>query len=251
MHFAAWLRLDLLSRPFARLQWQLCFSVLLGTSLPVTVLASGAAETTLTSDISYAVPSLEGLAGCTQGSTPASVVQCDRAGGEVVTLTGSNFGPSGAAVLIGDLACKSVAHDPTTPHNKLTCILPSGGGEALPVRILQRNTADASQNSSPLSLSYATCGLGVQPISYATYLSQSSLALGDCVPCQEGTFSDDFSHDRVGSISTYGSFSCCFLLLMSLAVVVFGYSARVAPLVDLAPTHLVSKSQFPNVKLAR
>ena len=51
--------------------------------------------------LSYAVPSIIGITGCTAGSSSTDIVLCARAGGDVVTVVGTNFGATGAAVFVG------------------------------------------------------------------------------------------------------------------------------------------------------
>lgn len=58
-----------------------------------------------------------------------STTECPRTGaGTVLTLTGSNFGPASPAaiVVVGSQYCQNVVHDAVTPHQQLTCSLPTG-----------------------------------------------------------------------------------------------------------------------------
>jgi hypothetical protein len=104
-----------------------------GTNQPV-VLTTGAQSSNSLS-LSYNPPSLSSLTP-TSGST---------AGGTTLTLQGTNFGASGAAVSVGGSACPVL----TQSHTSLTCALPAGVGVNQLVRL-----AVGGQTSGTLSFSY-------------------------------------------------------------------------------------------------
>jgi hypothetical protein len=80
--------------------------------------------------ISYAAPNITQLIGCdtpsSTGINTLSIANCPRGGGSNITVVGTNFGGSGATVLIGTSQCTNVIHDSFTPDNLLTCLLPTG-----------------------------------------------------------------------------------------------------------------------------
>jgi hypothetical protein len=96
--------------------------------------------------IEYGAPTVSGVSGCVdwQGATG----DCPVAGGTTLTITGSNFGAAGAAVLVGAVPCGSVVQDAADPHHRLTCVLPPGAGQDLPVLVVNRNV---STNAGSLS----------------------------------------------------------------------------------------------------
>ena len=80
--------------------------------------------------------------------------------GQHITLTGSNFGSSGAKVTVGDLACPVVSQS----HTQVTCTLPAGVGlkQAVIVTV-------AGQSSGSLGWDYpAPAVAGVQPATVPT-----------------------------------------------------------------------------------
>lgn len=79
----------------------------------------GLAQRTL---VSYVSATVSGVSGC------FSLVDCSRAGGDSITLTGSNFGACCASVIVGDVACTSVRHDDFNPHGLITCNLAADKG---------------------------------------------------------------------------------------------------------------------------
>ena len=159
--------------------------------------------------MSYSAPVITSVSGCTATSNPKKTVDCARAGGTTITLQGTNFGASGATVLIGSstvcsfallspsdslsaMQCNATTHDPVTPHTQVTCVLQGDNGVdrsvilfqvqclgCLPLLLscmrlaLQRG---GEITSSPGFVSYLQC----QPGYY-----QSDL---DCKPCPSGSY---------------------------------------------------------------
>ncbi|MFT3925363.1 MAG: IPT/TIG domain-containing protein [Myxococcales bacterium] len=99
----------------------------------------------------YGSPTIDSLSGCTdQGDT---TLACPRNGGVKLTIQGENFGASGAQVRIGEQNCLGVAHDVLTPHRKLTCTLPSGSGQNVPVWVV-----NGGSGGEAFYMSYAPAG---------------------------------------------------------------------------------------------
>lgn len=129
--------------------------------------------------VSYAAPVLTTVAGCGVPTTAFATVvtSCDRQGGNVLDVYGSNFGKSGANVLIGVSPCSNVIHDNLRPHSHLSCELPPGFGLDRPVLVLQGN--GAASLASSVAVSYTQCGPG----------SFQDSNLTTCALCNAGTFS--------------------------------------------------------------
>jgi hypothetical protein len=107
--------------------------------------------------LSYAAPSITNVIGCDTSSS-LSTTNCDRNGSTILTILGRDFGPSGATILIGSVLCNNIIHDPITPHNKLTCRLPSGNREDRSLVVVQRNGA---VSQTPAFVSYFQCPAGI------------------------------------------------------------------------------------------
>lgn len=88
------------------------------------------------------------------------------AGTAQLVINGANFGPSGASVLVGGIACLNTQHASSSSsssassavaapaaaaaHAQLTCTLPSGRGTALPVVVIQSSgVISATANDTP------------------------------------------------------------------------------------------------------
>ena len=84
--------------------------------------------------ISYALPSITSIAGCSTQST-MHATDCQRVGGDVIVIDGDNFGGEGATVLVGRGKCGNVTHTPGKEHTQLTCRLAAGNQELLPVTV--------------------------------------------------------------------------------------------------------------------
>src|SRR4051812_41254278 len=57
--------------------------------------------------VSYAVAEIVSVSGCV-GDTLLSTIRCNRTGGNILTISGSNFGAGGALVLIGSDLCQDI-----------------------------------------------------------------------------------------------------------------------------------------------
>jgi hypothetical protein len=78
-----------------------------GTILPVSVFASGYTEL-FQNMISYALPDVQDIFGCTRSyeASRPGIVECNRKGGNVVTIVGSQFGKTRARALVNGKLCK-------------------------------------------------------------------------------------------------------------------------------------------------
>lgn len=88
--------------------------------------------------LTYARPRITAVRGCSDLGT--STVDCPKEGGTTVTITGTNFGSSGALVLVGEQQCTNVVH--VEPHVRLTCTMPPGSGENRAVRVINGLMSD-------------------------------------------------------------------------------------------------------------
>src|SRR5690348_6393414 len=76
-----------------------------GVGAPESVVVSSQDQFSLSEQlVSYRGPTIAALNGCTQKS-PLSLVDCNRNSHPTITISGSDFGSSGATVLIGTDIC--------------------------------------------------------------------------------------------------------------------------------------------------
>eukprot|EP00808_Paulinella_micropora_P005718 g34203.t1 len=130
--------------------------------------------------LSYSLPNMTAIAGCPFPSAATFgriTEQCPRSGGTILTLTGTNFGPANALVIVSGIAV-SVTHNQTNPHTRVTFTLPRGEGLERSVVFIQGNGAAAVES---LLLSYLPC----QPTSRES--NDGTLACPSCLP---GRYSD-------------------------------------------------------------
>ncbi len=84
-------------------------------------------QTTTSIPVPRRAPAVTSVSGCLddQGNAAAG---CSTAGGEFLTIVGTDYGPSAAGVVVtvGGLPCAGVAM--ITPHTRLGCTLPAGSG---------------------------------------------------------------------------------------------------------------------------
>jgi hypothetical protein len=100
--------------------------------------------------------------------TPTTLNQI---GGEDLTITGLDFGNSGASVLIGGKRCTAVMH---LSNTELSCTTPAGQGQDLVLNVIQ----DTGAFSNDQLISYEVC----QPGNFNDN--------GTCVPCTVGRYQD-------------------------------------------------------------
>ena len=69
---------------------------------------------------------------------------------------GTNFGADSALVLVAGHECILVDDPSTTPHSRITCVLPSGHGFDREVLLLQHR-GEISRGSNAAYISYEVC----------------------------------------------------------------------------------------------
>lgn len=133
--------------------------------------------------VDYASATITSVQGCPtdEGST---TTDCARTGGDIITISGDNFGVSGATVLVGTSQCTSLSHNSTTPHTSVSCTVPAGGGTD-PVFLIQ---SGGRLSSSSGEVSFEPCAAG-------SYEDPSDGT--NCLLCEPGSFT-----------STVGQLSC-------------------------------------------
>jgi hypothetical protein len=197
-----------------------------GTGLSQSVVVSSSSQFSApVKYLSFAAPNITGITGCT-ASTSTSTINCARLGGTSITITGSychyiglnrsliflyvvcrhkcigagsNFGYSGATVLIGNSACTSIVHDSSTLHAKIRCILPASNLENRPVVVVQQNGAVSTSTGlvSYLQCSEGTYESGLNCLACPLGSFTSAASLTTCQPCENGFYA-----------SSNGSSSC-------------------------------------------
>lgn len=104
------------------------------------------------------------------------MLACTRTGGDLITITGTSFGPSGAFALVGPSVCKVNKTDDAT-DTRIVCSLPKGKLLAQSLLVFQ---ASSQYSNSPVAISYTQCSSG--------YEDDAALENVDCKPCHVGTF---------------------------------------------------------------
>ena len=140
--------------------------------------------------LSYAKPMVKTVTGtgsdkCKKSvkNNPNAAVDCPRVGGELITITGRNFGPSEPIVMVGGVGCKrpegGAAYDGAN-QTVVKCILPAGSGELKSVNVIQINGLISERVNL---VSYEKCPAG--------YRNAPNEELGyfECVICEKGTYS--------------------------------------------------------------
>lgn len=142
-----------------------------GLAIPIVIQVAG-----LTSPVynllGYAQPEISRLNhdDCTVSSDLIHLENCPRAGGGLLTITGRNFGFSGAVSIVGSRVCAN----PVQPTSlEIICELPSGQFPGEAVFIIQSGGA---LSSGEAYISYVQCPPG-------TYNTASDFA---CIPCNDG-----------------------------------------------------------------
>jgi hypothetical protein len=159
--------------------FELTCTVPAGTGSPTSVVVIfGQRFSRAVNSLSYASATVNTISGCT--NVGSSTTECPRTGGNILVLTGSNFGPANPAaiVVVGSQYCANVIHDSGTPHTKLTCTLPTGTD--LSVAVLFRQ-GQGVLTTTTVSVSYEQCGIG-------RYAASGVLT---CQDCSAGSYADD------------------------------------------------------------
>jgi hypothetical protein len=125
--------------------------------------------------VSYSLPKLDKVVGCIQNGLDTK--DCNRVGGQKITVYGEFFGKQRAKVVIGGEVCKNVVHNATIPNRQLTCIIPSGVQIDRTVVLIQNEGELAKKGRS---LSYFQC----QPGRYSKNDGRDIV----CSNCTRGTY---------------------------------------------------------------
>ena len=161
-----------------------------GVNAPVTVVA-GSLFSLARSLVSYAAPSVSSVSGCTD--VGSSTTNCPRAGGQRVTVIGTNFGASDAEVLVDGVRCTAVTHaPPPNNHINVSCSLPAGTALSSSLLLVQNN-GQLSTTYGDLSYTQCTAGyyapLNVVNCSVCALGTFSAVSgLYACAQCASGTF---------------------------------------------------------------
>lgn len=131
--------------------------------------------------LSYASPVVEAVSGCDDDGL--TTVNCPRDGnGTYITVTGTNFGPSAAQVLVGGVLAEiGEMKNTTSTHTTTVARLPPGSGTQVTINAIQKN---GEVSSGAKLLSFVTCGAG-------NYNLFSTLSGFSCEPCADGYFNTD------------------------------------------------------------
>ncbi len=142
--------------------------------------------------LSYAIPTVEGVQGCSSPNAPAkAIIECNRMGGEVITVFGKNFGVEGASVSVGGIACLAPKHDPDAPNEILRCTTSGGSLTTRTISVFQRY---GELSVDQVTLSYVQCPPGQHDFGNA------------CRPCSRGEYNDLWSQPSC-KFCPAGSFS--------------------------------------------
>ncbi len=134
---------------------------------------------TLPKAVTYASPTLISLSGCdAMSSSLTNLKNCSRTGGDIVTLTGANFGPPSVgfgppSVLVGGQACQYLSHS----HTQIVCQL--GAGTTMSNQLLVLQFTGGLFISSLFKVDYSQCPSGF-------FQNQTLLT---CAICPLGTYS--------------------------------------------------------------
>ena len=89
---------------------------------------------------------------CLPSNTSGSISFCPRGGGGTLTVTGNNFGSTGAVLLIDGELCTDVTHDELSPHDRLTCTLPPGTAALAAIVFIQAGGSVAPISNSSITV---------------------------------------------------------------------------------------------------
>ena len=204
-----------------------------GEALTVTVKA-GSQRTDSRNRLSYAGPTITGIRGC-EPVSDVYIRECNRLGGNRIELTGQNFGASGSNIMVGGQTCYNVIHDSMRPHERVTCVTPSGFASERTVTLLQRYGTMSLQN---ILLSYVQCPPGQFSVDIL------------CMSCKVGNFNDLWSQSARRQCApglyanTTGSISCSVCPAGQYSVLGAG-SCKVCPRGSFSGARSGSCSQCP------
>lgn len=141
--------------------------------------------------ITYAVPTIDSVWGCSRSLDNLTALDCARNGTSILTLQGSNFGLGPPLILIGQTTCTNVII--IEPDSVVACSIPAGMNTDVGVLFVQ---AGGFQAAPPYpSLSYYQCSAGFASanitcsICLAGTFTQSAGQL-ECTQCSGGFVSN-------------------------------------------------------------
>eukprot|EP00808_Paulinella_micropora_P031445 g38250.t1 len=115
-----------------------------------TVLAQSGLRASSKPFVSYAAPSVQSVSGCVDKK------DCKRKSPtDAITITGTDFGFSGARAFVGGKMCNSTSHVNGTEYTRILCKMPEGFGLNLVISVYQLE-GEISQETG-VTVSYAQC----------------------------------------------------------------------------------------------
>jgi len=180
------------------------------------VLQSSLMRTLIPNAVSYSEPIIDKVTGCAGNIDTTHVFDCNRNGGDIITVEGRNFGSLGVTVSIDFLPCTEVTQDPTLMHKKFTCKLPAAVNKKMPIRIQQKYGLTTSTFTG--FVSYIQCdkgffndGIYCTPCPVGTYTPAGGYNF--CLSCPAGSYNSSPGSDKCnacdpGTSSTPKSSSC-------------------------------------------
>jgi hypothetical protein len=99
-----------------------------GSNLLVAPTSQGLTTVNAKPLVSYMLPVVQSVSGCLpKANSTIDIASCPRSGGNIVTVTGTDFGIAEAKVLVGNRLATNVIHNQTHPSRQLTvcaCVAP-------------------------------------------------------------------------------------------------------------------------------
>ncbi|GMH94871.1 hypothetical protein TrST_g7752 [Triparma strigata] len=115
----------------------------------------------------YKEPVVNEVTGCEDHpQLERHTINCPTRGEVEITITGENFGVSGAMVTVGGMLCPNVVHSKSNPHNEVTCTVPAGTGQTVPMMVTiggQSGYSDILSYASAHVTSFSGCPEGICP----------------------------------------------------------------------------------------
>eukprot|EP00808_Paulinella_micropora_P013876 g8334.t1 len=234
-----------------------------------TVLAQSGLRASSKPFVSYAAPSVQSVSGCVNKK------DCKRKSPtDAITITGTDFGFSGARAFVGGNICNSTSHVNGTEYSRILCKMPEGFGLNLVISVYQLE-GEISQETN-VTVSYAQCLEGTYreglncpscpkgsannaldqlscPLCLSGRFANASGML-NCVECPAGYFSGQnasaCSSCPPGKFSVEGDPTCTALSIspsesISPSVSV-SPSESISPLVSVLPSETPSSSPSPD-----
>jgi hypothetical protein len=133
----------------------------IGLSVEITLQPGGIKGKPFLNAVSYAAPVVVSLRGCSSAVSTNKLKLCNRFGGDIVSLFGTNFGAfdrASVTVLINSAKCRVLFANDT----QVDCVMPPGRTPNNQVVLVQASGQLFLSDSSALSISYRQCALGQQ-----------------------------------------------------------------------------------------